>query len=135
MRMLLSVLVMLFATMAHHCIVVVAVDRSVLSSVDPEPTLHTIFSTECNIYFDWQSLGLLYSWRKVGQKGKFTRLMACNKSPPPGMDVVPDTHVHPNYAVHPRTKVGGIGGGGEGKGSFRFFTPLLFCVGCFSLPR
>ena len=108
MRML-SVLVVLFATMAaNHCVVVASeIDRSdVLSSVDPdEPTLHTIFSTECNIYFDWQSLGLLYSWRKVGQKGKFTRLMACNKSPPPGTDVVPDTHVHPNYAVHPRTKV------------------------------
>ena len=68
------------------------------------PSLHTVFSTECNAYFDWQSLGLLYSFRKVKQKGGFTRLMACNKSPPPGVHVVPDTHVHPNYAVHPRTK-------------------------------
>mmetsp|Transcript_28895 Transcript_28895/g.71319 ORF Transcript_28895/g.71319 Transcript_28895/m.71319 type:complete len:623 (-) Transcript_28895:667-2535(-) len=69
-----------------------------------EATLWTIFSTECNPYFDWQSLGLLYSFRKVNQNGGFTRLMACNKSPPPGVYVVPDTHVHPNYAVHPRTK-------------------------------
>jgi hypothetical protein len=68
-------------------------------------TFHTIFSTECNAYFDWQSLGLLYSFRKVKQSGAFTRLMACDKSPPPGAHVVPDTHVHPNYAVHPRTKV------------------------------
>ena len=34
----------------------------------------------------------------------FTRLMACDKNPPPGVHIVPDTHVHPNYAVHPRTK-------------------------------
>ena len=66
-----------------------------------EPTLHTVFSTECNAYFDWQSLGLYNSWRRVGQKGKFTRLMACDASPAPGRDVVPDTHVHPNYAKHP----------------------------------
>jgi hypothetical protein len=65
------------------------------------PTLHTVFSTECNAYFDWQSLGLYNSWRRVGQKGKFTRLMACDASPAPGRDVVPDTHVHPNYAKHP----------------------------------
>jgi hypothetical protein len=63
-----------------------------------------VFSTECNPYFDWQSLGLLYSFRKVKQKGEFTRLMACNRTPAPGRHVVPDTHVHPNYAIHPRTK-------------------------------
>ena len=75
-----------------------------LPSIRAEPTLATVFSTECNPYFDWQSLGLLYSFRKVKQKGSITRLMACNKSPAPGTHIVPDTHVHPNYAIHPRTK-------------------------------
>ena len=67
-----------------------------------KPTYHTIFSTECNTYY-WQSLGLYYSFKKVKQEGKFTRLMACDKTPPPGLDIVPNTHVHPNYAKHPVT--------------------------------
>ena len=37
-------------------------------------SVHTVFSTECTAYFDWQSLGLYDSWRRVGQRGKFTRL-------------------------------------------------------------
>ena len=68
------------------------------------PKMHTIFSTECNAYFDWQSLGLRYSHEKVKQLGPLTRLMACDKTPAPGTHIVPDTHVHPNYAIHPRTK-------------------------------
>ena len=68
------------------------------------PKMHTIFSTECNAYFDWQSLGLRYSHEKVKQLGPLTRLMACDKIPAPGTHIVPDTHVHPNYAIHPRTK-------------------------------
>ena len=84
--------------------------RELLMSKDSEfgeknkqktPTYHTIFSTECNTYFDWQSLGLYYSFKKVKQKGEITRLMACDQSPPPGLDIVPNTHVHPNYAKHP----------------------------------
>jgi hypothetical protein len=49
------------------------------ASVVSEATVHTIFSTECNRYFDWQSLGLVHSARTVGQKGPITRLMACNE--------------------------------------------------------
>ena len=53
--------------------------RELLMSKDSEfgeknkqktPTYHTIFSTECNTYFDWQSLGLYYSFKKVKQKEK-----------------------------------------------------------------
>lgn len=72
-----------------------------VDDVNDEPTLHTVFSTECNNYFDWQSVALYNSWRRVGQKGKFTRLMACDETPAPGKDVIPDTHVHKNYAKHP----------------------------------
>ena len=71
---------------------------------DADGTMHTVFSTECNSYFDWQSLGLYDSWRRVGQRGHFTRLMACDHENPPGLDIVPDTHVHPNYAIHPVTR-------------------------------
>ena len=67
-------------------------------------SVHTVFSTECTAYFDWQSLGLYDSWRRVGQRGKFTRLMACDDARPKGLDIVPDTHVHPNYATHPVSK-------------------------------
>ena len=44
------------------------------------------------------------------QKGRLTRLMACDKPNPPGMEIASpavhptvDTHVHPNWAVHPKT--------------------------------
>ena len=47
-------------------------------------SLHTIFSTECKPYFDWQSLGVYYSFRKVGMPGKITRLSACEDPPGKG---------------------------------------------------
>jgi peptidyl serine alpha-galactosyltransferase len=52
-------------------------------------TIHTIFSTECNRYFDWQSLGLVHSARAVGQAGPITRLMACNECASPETPVLP----------------------------------------------
>ena len=83
------------------------VARANANVVDSD-SMHTVFSTECNDYFDWQSLGLYDSWRQVGQRGKFTRLLACDesdkKSLAKSVSVVPDTHVHPNYRVHPETK-------------------------------
>ena len=30
--------------------------------------------------------------------------MACDDARPKGLDIVPDTHVHPNYATHPVSK-------------------------------
>lgn len=41
-------------------------------------SLITIFSTECNDYFDWQSESLLYSHSKVNQSGELIRLIACD---------------------------------------------------------
>jgi hypothetical protein len=78
-------------------------DRGVADARDGA-SMHTVFSTECNGYFDWQSYGLYDGWRRVGQRGKFTRLMACDDENSPSLRVVPDTHVHPNYATHPVTK-------------------------------
>lgn len=42
--------------------------------------IHTVFSTECSPYFDWQSVGLVHSHRKVGMPGRITRLMACDEA-------------------------------------------------------
>lgn len=50
-----------------------------------------------------QSLGLYYTALRAGHTGPFTRLMACDDPKAPGKDVIPDTFVHKNYAVHPRT--------------------------------
>ena len=35
------------------------------------PKIHTLFSIECSSYFDWQTVGLMYS----GQPGNITRLL------------------------------------------------------------
>lgn len=40
--------------------------------------MHTVFSTQCNPYFDWQSIVLTYSFIRAGQPGKLTRLMSCS---------------------------------------------------------
>lgn len=55
--------------------------------------IHILFSTECDQYFDWQSIGLVFSARETYKRAglpppKITRLMACDKSPPPGVDLV-----------------------------------------------
>jgi hypothetical protein len=41
--------------------------------------IHTIFSSECISFFDWQSLALFHSFNTSGQSGKITRLLACSE--------------------------------------------------------
>lgn len=42
-------------------------------------TLHIVFSTECDThYFSYQTLALMYTYNKVGQEDKITRLISCN---------------------------------------------------------
>lgn len=41
-------------------------------------SLHVVFSAECIPAFDWQSVGLFYSFRHIRQQGKITRLLACS---------------------------------------------------------
>ena len=36
-----------------------------VGDVQDDYDIHVVFSTECNMYFDWQTLGLVYSHRKV----------------------------------------------------------------------
>eukprot|EP00899_Mesostigma_viride_P013366 jgi/Mesvir1/2202/Mv09847-RA.1 len=74
--------------------------------VPNDGSVHTVFSTECNNYFDWQSAGVFYSHKKSGQPGPVTRLVACDANQAKtwkGADIGP-SYVHPNYAVHPVTK-------------------------------
>ena len=40
--------------------------------------MHVVFSAECIPAFDWQSLGLFYSFYRTKQPGKITRLLACS---------------------------------------------------------
>ena len=62
---------------------------------------HTLFSTGCSAYFDWQALGLAHSHRESQQPGKLTRLISecpddrarVRSAWLPNMD----THEHPDY--------------------------------------
>ena len=68
------------------------------------PSLHTVFGAECNTYFDWQSLGVVYSHAKAGVPGPITRLLTCSdhalRSYGANVDLVP-THVAPLWTHNP----------------------------------
>jgi hypothetical protein len=67
--------------------------------------MHTLFSVECLPYFDWQTVGLMHSFRKSGQPGPITRLLSCTEdvlSSYKGMDLAP-THLVPSMSHHPVT--------------------------------
>ncbi|GAQ81253.1 hypothetical protein KFL_000750210 [Klebsormidium nitens] len=69
------------------------------------PSIHTVFSAECNDYFDWQTVALEHSFRTSGQPGPLTRLLSCNPKDLGtyrGMDLAP-TFVVPSWSRHPKT--------------------------------
>lgn len=71
----------------------------------PHPKIHTIFSTECSPYFDWQTLGLVHSFNQSGQPGGITRLLSCTDEELKqykGHDLAPTHHV-PSMSRHPLT--------------------------------
>ncbi|KAG6425345.1 hypothetical protein SASPL_115775 [Salvia splendens] len=71
----------------------------------PHPKIHTIFSTECTPYFDWQTLGLVHSFNQSGQPGEITRLLSCTDEDLKqykGRDLAP-THYVPSMSRHPLT--------------------------------
>lgn len=71
----------------------------------PYPKIHTIFSTECSSYFDWQTVGLVHSFNLSGQPGNITRLLSCsdeNLKLYNGHDLAP-THYVPSMSQHPLT--------------------------------
>jgi hypothetical protein len=69
------------------------------------PKIHTIFSTECTPYFDWQTVGLVHSFHLSGQPGNITRLLSCTDEDLrqyTGHDLAP-THNVPSMSQHPLT--------------------------------
>ncbi|PUZ53422.1 hypothetical protein GQ55_5G051500 [Panicum hallii var. hallii] len=77
-----------------------------LSKANSEyPKIHTLFSTECSSYFDWQTVGLMHSFRLSGQPGNITRLLSCTDEDLKnykGHDLAP-THYVPSMSRHPLT--------------------------------
>lgn len=73
--------------------------------VEPNPKIHTLFSTECSPYFDWQTVGLMHSFYLSGQPGNITRLLSCTEKDLEqykGRDLAP-THYVPSMSRHPLT--------------------------------
>lgn len=71
----------------------------------PYPKIHTVFSTECTRYFDWQTVGLMHSFHTSGQPGNITRLLSCTEKDLKqykGRDLAP-THYVPSMSMHPLT--------------------------------
>ncbi|CAI9111518.1 OLC1v1011761C1 [Oldenlandia corymbosa var. corymbosa] len=71
----------------------------------PHPKIHTIFSTECSSYFDWQTVGLVHSFHQSGQPGNITRLLSCTDEDLKnykGHHLAP-THYVPSMSRHPLT--------------------------------
>ncbi|KAJ8639540.1 hypothetical protein MRB53_016234 [Persea americana] len=69
------------------------------------PKIHTLFSTECSTYFDWQTVGLMHSFHLSGQPGNITRLLSCTDDDLKGYkghDLAP-THYVPSMSRHPLT--------------------------------
>ncbi|KAI0511926.1 hypothetical protein KFK09_012560 [Dendrobium nobile] len=69
------------------------------------PKIHTLFSTECSPYFDWQTVGLIHSFHLSGQPGNITRLLSCTDEDLKnykGHDLAP-THYVPSMSQHPLT--------------------------------
>jgi len=67
--------------------------------------IQTLFSVECNNYFDWQTVGLMHSFRKAKQPGHITRLLSCTeeqKKTYRGMHLAPTFEV-PSMSKHPTT--------------------------------
>ncbi|XVF16275.1 hypothetical protein REPUB_Repub10bG0017100 [Reevesia pubescens] len=73
--------------------------------IRPYPKIHTLFSTECIPYFDWQTVGLMHSFHLSGQPGNITRLLSCTDEDLKqykGHDLAP-THYVPSMSRHPLT--------------------------------
>lgn len=71
----------------------------------PRPKIHTLFSTECTPYFDWQTVGLMHSFYLSGQPDDITRLLSCTDEDLryyKGLDLAP-THIVPSMSMHPLT--------------------------------
>ncbi|KAK9272985.1 hypothetical protein L1049_003366 [Liquidambar formosana] len=90
--------------------VVVVMDLSIggwgVETVQEAPRrIHTLFSVECQNYFDWQTVGLMQSFKKAQQPGPITRLLSCTEEEKKGyrgMHLAPTFEV-PSMSRHPKT--------------------------------
>jgi peptidyl serine alpha-galactosyltransferase len=69
-------------------------------SVDLDPGIHSIFSTDCSPFQDWQTLLLFHSAKVVKQKGPLTRIASgCTEEKKTKLTQLYQ-HLHPEYHVH-----------------------------------
>lgn len=84
------------------CVLAVASLHALLSMAQKD-NVHTAFLTDCTEYSDWQSIGMVYSWKHSGQPGPITRVMCCTeaeaKSYNKGLINYVKTHIAPSFAV------------------------------------
>jgi hypothetical protein len=69
------------------------------------PKIHTLFSTECSPYFDWQTVGFVRSFYLSGQPGQVSRFLSCTDEKLKtytGHDSTP-AHYVPSMSHHPLT--------------------------------
>lgn len=79
---------------------------------DPDDFLHSIFSTDCSTFQDWQTLLLFHSAKVVKQKGTMTRIASgCSEQKKAELmqlykQLHPEYHVHftPDYSIDSKTK-------------------------------
>lgn len=86
-------------------VMVVGVAICTVSAKKAPWKMHTLFSVECQNYFDWQTVGLMHSYRKAKQPGPITRLLSCTdeqKKSYRGMHLAPTFEV-PSMSKHPTT--------------------------------
>ncbi len=87
-----------------------AVQRSRAEDPSPAPLsgeVHILYLTDCTLYSNWMSVGMAFSFKNSGQKGKITRVMCCTDeekaSYPKDMLTIMDTHVAPSFAFDKKT--------------------------------
>mgnify|MGYP004717257341 CR=1 FL=1 len=67
--------------------------------------IHTRLSVECQNYCDWETVGLMHSFKKSRQPGPIARLLSCTQEERKtyrGMDLAPTFEV-PSMSRHPKT--------------------------------
>jgi hypothetical protein len=78
-----------------------------LAGAEDLTPVHVAFLTDCTYYSDWQSVGMIFSFRMSGQPGSVGRVMCCSDVERKNYDATllkeVDTWVAPSFAVHPRT--------------------------------
>ncbi|KAK4358393.1 hypothetical protein RND71_024003 [Anisodus tanguticus] len=80
-------------------------EKSNLDTQKAPYRIHTVFSVECQDYFDWQTVGLMHSYKKAQQPGPITRLLSCTDEERKGyrgMKLAPTFEV-PSMSRHPKT--------------------------------